>query len=108
LESPVKHCDIVDEHERGQIMAALNITESALERLSDAIESVNGSNGADACFRLALDDEDNLALAVDVPSPSDKIYQSQGKTVLVVTDELSERFAGRTLDVNAAGDFVLA
>ena len=86
----------------------LTITEAALQRLADAIRRVNGTDPDDACFRLSLDEEGNLALAVDVPSPDDRMFQHNESTVVVVSGGLAERFAGRTLDVNAAGDFVLA
>lgn len=86
----------------------LAITESALGRLADALRSVNGPDPEDACFRLSLDEEGNLALAVDIPSPDDRKFQYNETTVLVMSDDLAERFTGRTLDVNAAGDFVLA
>ena len=89
-------------------MAALTITESALERIANALRSVNGSTPKDACFRLALDEEGNLALAIDTPLPDDNTFQHQGETVLVMSIELAQHFAGRILEVNEAGDFVLA
>lgn len=88
-------------------MAKLNITESVLQRLADAIRGVNGSAPEDACFRLSLDGEENLALGVDVPGPEDQKFKHKDNTVLVMSNNLAERFAGHTLDVNAAGDFVL-
>jgi Fe-S cluster assembly iron-binding protein IscA len=89
-------------------MPPLIITEPALERLADAIRNLNGSRSEDACFRLTVDEEGNLALALDVTSPDDKTFQHKKVTVLVVSKVLAEGFAGRALDVNAAGDFVLA
>lgn len=88
-------------------MAKLNITESVLQRLADAIRGVNGSAPEDACFRLSLDGQENLALGVDVPAPEDQKFKHKDNTVLVMSKKLAEHFAGRTLDVNAAGDFVL-
>lgn len=89
-------------------MTTLTITESALEHLADAIRSVNGSIPKDTCFRLTVDKDGNLALALDVASPDDTTFEHKDVTVLVVSSELADGFAGRALDVNAAGDFVLA
>lgn len=89
-------------------MSALTITESVLERLAVALRKVNGSQPADACFRLTMDEEEYLALAVDVPSSVDQTFQYHGETVLVMSNALAERLAGRILEVNTAGDFVLA
>lgn len=89
-------------------METLNITESVLQRLADAISGVNGSAPEEACFRLSLDNEENLALGVDVPAPDDQKFKHNDSTVLVIEETVAERFAGRTLDVNAAGDFVLS
>lgn len=88
-------------------MAALTVNESALERLAAALHSASDSRPEGACFRMTLDDEGSLALAIDVPLSDDKTFQYEGETVLVMTNEFAERFAGRTLEANEAGDFVL-
>lgn len=89
-------------------MTTLNITEAALQRLADSISRVDRSAPEGVCFRLGLDEDENLELGVDTPVPEDQKFQHKESTVLVIADALAERFAGRTLDVNAAGDFVLS
>lgn len=89
-------------------MPTLNITENALQRLADAISRIDGSATNDACFRLGLDEDNNLELGVDIPVSDDEKFQHKDNTVLVIANAIAERFAGRTLDVNAAGDFVLS
>ena len=85
----------------------LTVTESALERLSGEISTTKESKPANACFRLVVDGDGELALAIDVPQSEDRTFEHEGVTVLVLSEQLSEQNQRRTLDMNAAGDFVL-
>ncbi len=44
---------------------------------------------------------------MDVPLLGDIKFQYEGVIVLALSDAYAERYSGQTLDVNAAGDFLL-
>lgn len=71
------------------------------------MRGVKGSAAEGVCFRLSFDADENPSLAIDAPMPGDRKFQYKKSTVLVMSDTVAERSAGRVLDVNAAGDFVL-
>lgn len=84
-----------------------SITNSALAKLAAILESDTEVRPKNSCFRLIVDRDGDLALTVDVPKSNDREFLHAGSPVLVMAENLVGNHRDRTLDVNAAGDFVL-
>jgi hypothetical protein len=88
-------------------MAELTVTDAVLSKLAQAMQAT-GENGAGGpCYRFELDDEGNPQLQVAEPAASDKIYTFDGRHVLAIPPEFASAYAGNTLDINDAGDFLI-
>ena len=89
-------------------MGSLTVTEAALAYLFKAIETAQKQTDDNACYRFTVASDGDPQLSVDWPESSDSSFQYEGRTVLVVEQGLAETYQGCTLDLNAAGDFVLS
>jgi len=74
----------------------LTLTPQASEHLANLL---NESDAPDeAAVRLVVR-EQGLALATDEPKPEDTTFDHDGKTVLVLDQQVAEALADRTIDV---------
>jgi hypothetical protein len=89
-------------------MHELTVTTGVLNKLAEAIRIAGDGAEQDTCFRFDIDEAGELRLAVDRPQRDDRVYQTGGRIVLVISDTLATQYEGKTLDVNPAGDFLLA
>ena len=85
----------------------LKITDWVLAEVADMLRTTYAREPGRPCFRLTVDKSDQPQLSIDGVRPDDHEFAYEGRTVLVVAPELAQRFKGRTLDLNAAGDFLL-
>ena len=67
-----------------------------------------GANGATRlCYRFELDADGNPQLHVAEPAADDKVHSFEGRNVLAIPPEFASTYAGKTLDINEAGDFLI-
>ena len=85
----------------------LVVTEWVLAEVADKLRTARIPERSHPCFRLTVDQADQPELSIDDVRPDDQLFAYEGRTVLVVSPALLQRFKGRTLDINAAGDFLL-
>jgi hypothetical protein len=85
----------------------LQVTNAAKENLNGAIEKIRQGNTEDAVFRIVEDPSSKLTLTVDTPDPKDVTFEAEGRTILVVAEDVAERCEGRTLDDDGKGNLML-
>jgi len=74
----------------------LTLTQAAGEHLSKLLDESDAND--EAAVRLVAR-EQGLALAADQPRPEDTTFEHDGKTVLILDQQVAEALADRTLDV---------
>ena len=84
----------------------LHITKDAKQICSATIRQMVGE-GAVKCLRL-VKDKDGASISFEVPRSDDEIVQHKGLAVLAIPPTVAESLAGRTLDVNGDGRFVIS
>ena len=88
-------------------MGELTVTDAVLSTLAKAMQAT-GENGAGGpCYRFELDADGNPQLQVCKPAATDRIYSFEGRDVLAIPPEFASAYAGSTLDINEAGDFLI-
>jgi Fe-S cluster assembly iron-binding protein IscA len=81
----------------------LTVTEKAASHLKQMLEEAEAPE--DKCVRVSVSAEgQNLALTLGSREPGDRTYEHEGRTVLVVDEELAQRLDERKVDVDGAGD----
>jgi hypothetical protein len=81
----------------------MTVTPAARERLADALDQMDEQVPDDACFRIVQSEDNQLTLALGVPSEEDvKIEQSE-KTVLAMSPDVAALCEDRTLDIEESG-----
>ena len=88
-------------------MTDLAVTEAVLRRLAEAIPAAGGNGSGGHCYRFEIGEDNSPQLQVCEPAATDMIYRYQGRNVLAIPPEFAEAYAGSTLDINEAGDFLL-
>lgn len=78
----------------------LTVTDTALERLAEALDEIQDPKPQNACFRIVLGQPGKLSLGVGTPEDDDRTFEQEGTIVLVVSEEIAERCEGRTLDAD--------
>jgi len=86
----------------------LSISNSAMQHLHDALQSVATSSDDGRCFRIIPKDGGNLMLSLAEPTPTDKKFEFDGNTVLAVPAELQEFCADKSLELNKDGKLELS
>ena len=84
----------------------LHITNDAKRICSATIRQMVGE-GAVKCLRL-VKHEDGASISFEVPRNNDEIVQHKGLAVLAIPETVAHALAGRTLDVNDDGRFVIS
>ena len=84
----------------------LHITKDAKQICSATIRQMVGE-GAVKCLRL-VNDKDGASISFEVPRSDDEIVLHKGLAVLAISSTVAESLAGRTLDVNGDGRFVIS
>ena len=79
----------------------LTVTESAGAHLSTLLNEADAPE--DVAVRFILDGQ-NLAMALDNEQPEDKTFDHEGKTILLLDNQISELLADKTLDIQIADD----
>ena len=74
----------------------LNVSESACANLSKLLSDSGAPDGA--CVRFILEGEE-LSLTLDGEKPGDATFVHEGKTVLVIDEDVSQSLSNKTLDV---------
>ncbi|MFG0276313.1 MAG: hypothetical protein ACF8QF_14800 [Phycisphaerales bacterium] len=75
----------------------LTVTDNALTHLAGMLDNVEGAPD-DAAIRLIAQPQ-GLGLAVDTPNDGDNTVDQNGKTVLLLDEQISTMLDGRTLDL---------
>jgi Fe-S cluster assembly iron-binding protein IscA len=79
----------------------LTLTEKAGNHLKKMLEQ--SAAPEDQCIRVSAQGQ-SLALTLGSKEPGDKAYEHDGRTVLVVNEELAQHLEDRKVDVDGAGD----
>lgn len=79
----------------------LTVTESAGAHLSTLLTEADAPE--DVAVRFILDGQ-NLAMALDNERPEDETFDHEGKTILLLDNQISELLADKTLDIEVADD----
>lgn len=74
----------------------LTITEPASAHLRKLLDDANAPDEAAVRFIMG---QQGLSLKMDNQQPGDQIFEHNGRTVLLLDDQLSNLLADRTLDV---------
>jgi hypothetical protein len=85
----------------------MQVTDAARENLNGAIEKIRQGSTEDAVFRIVEDQSSKLTLTIDTPGSRDVIFEKDGRTVLVVAEDVAQRCEGRTLDDDGKGNLML-
>lgn len=75
----------------------LDVTDSALEHLADALSNVRDENSPNRCFRIVAGERSELGLSLSVPETDDKIFEYDGHRVLALPNTF--KALTRTLDL---------
>ena len=81
----------------------LEVTNAALDHLRNALTQSATLAGTGDCFRLIVDQENKIGLAVQAPQTGDHTFELEGATVLAMPLSLSEALSERVLDVGDEG-----
>ena len=79
----------------------LTVTEAAGAHLAQLLSEHNAAD--DVAIRFVLVGQ-NLSPKLDNVRPDDATFDHEGRTVLVLDEQLSERLADRTLDTKESSD----
>jgi len=93
--------------QKPQTVPSLTVTEWALAEVADKLSTARFPAGCHPYFRLTVNNEGEPQLGIDNIRSDDRQYAYDGETVLVIAPALADQFKRRTLDINAAGDFLL-
>jgi len=74
----------------------LTLTDAASEHLAKLLDESDVPD--EAAVRLVVREE-GVALAADQPKPEDTTFEHNGKTILVLDEQVAEALNDRTLDV---------
>lgn len=85
----------------------MQVTDAARKNLSGVIDKIREKEPKEAVFRIVEDEQKKLTLTVDTPEDKDVKFEHDGKTILVVADDVAERCDGRTLDDDGNGNLML-
>ena len=88
-------------------MADLTVTDAVLGTLAKAMQTTGKNGSNNRCYRFELDADGNPQLQVCEPAPTDQIYRVEGRNILAIPPEFASAYAGNTLDINDAGDFLI-
>lgn len=79
----------------------LTVTQDAKAHLANLLEHNNVPDGT--AVRLVVA-EQGLAMTTDSPGNEDATFDHEGRTVLVMENDIAEQLDGRTLDVEETDD----
>jgi hypothetical protein len=79
----------------------LTVTESAGAHLSSLLNEAEAPE--DVAVRFVLEGQ-GLAMALDNERPEDEKFDHEGKTILLLDNQISELLADKTLDIEMAED----
>ena len=79
----------------------LTVTESAGGHLASLL--VEAEAPEDVAVRFVLEGQ-GLAMALDNERPDDETFAYEGKTILLLDNQISELLADKTLDIEMADD----
>lgn len=85
----------------------MQVTDAALDNLSGVIDKIRESQSKEAVFRIVEDNNAKLTLTIDTPEPKDLKFEKDGKTVLVLADDVADKCDNRTLDDDGSGNLML-
>ena len=74
----------------------LTVTESASAHLAEMLDEANAPGGAAARF---VNGPEGLSLAMDAKRDGDETFEHDGRTVLLVAQDVSELLTDKTLDM---------
>jgi Fe-S cluster assembly iron-binding protein IscA len=74
----------------------LTVTESATAHLAEMLDEANAPGGAAARFVVG---PEGLSLAMDAKRDGDETFEHEGRTVLLVAQDVSELLTEKTLDL---------
>ena len=92
---------------RSRATVDLAVSNEVLARLAGEISKLEGPAPPTLCFRFTVNSNAEPELALDLRQPEDRLFFFEGDAVLAIPGSLTREYSGRTLDVNAAGDYVL-
>ena len=85
----------------------LKVTDAALKHLHNAlIQAPSVEEGTSDCFRMIVQDDDRIGLAVQSPQSGDHTFERDGATVLALPEALSKKLSERVLDLGDEGQLV--
>jgi Fe-S cluster assembly iron-binding protein IscA len=79
----------------------LTVTQKASVHLKEMLDEAEAPE--DKCIRISTKG-DHLALAFGSKEPGDTTYEHEGRTVLVIDEQLAKQLDDRKVDVDGAGD----
>ena len=85
----------------------VRITDDAMALCNESVRQLSGAQTNSKCLRL-LNDDGRICMSFEMPRNNDTIVSHAGQSVLAVPEHVADRLAGRTLDLNDDGAFVIA
>lgn len=79
----------------------LTLTEPAGAHLEKLLDEANAPDGAAARFVAG---EEGLTLQLDHPKPDDEAHEHDGRTVLLLDEQIAELLTDKRLDLHETGE----
>ncbi len=85
----------------------IHISDDAMALCNKTVRQLSGAQTNSKCLRL-LNDQGRISISFEMPRSEDTIVSHNGQSVLAVPERVADLLAGRTLDLNDDGAFVIA
>jgi len=86
----------------------LTVSQAALEKFDDTINTMSESPDAGLCLRMVRSEESGLALSLEPVHSEDTTFEYEGRTVLAVPDAFADFCDDMQLDLDDTGNLTLA
>lgn len=85
----------------------IRISDDAMMLCNETVRQLAGAQTDSKCLRL-LNDDGRIAISFELPRNDDTIVSHDGQSVLAVPGQVADLLAGKTLDLDDDGAFVIA